>query len=120
MFLLVLSPSPVVHERRHVPPTAAGRSRSAGADTKACRRGRGQPASTTESLIPCLNLNLQGVGDGAAGPSCSSDHQKPSSISGTVEAATLQQEQEQQHQHQGQREEGVNMSLELTLSFAYM
>uniref|UniRef100_A0A804MZ38 Protein BZR1 homolog n=2 Tax=Zea mays TaxID=4577 RepID=A0A804MZ38_MAIZE len=60
----------------------------------------------------------QGVGDGAAGPSCSSDHQKPSSISGTVEAATLQQEQEQQHQ--GQREEGVNMSLELTLSFAYM
>jgi hypothetical protein len=91
----------------------------ASAETKACRRGGAYGPSTAESLIPCLNLNLQGVSDGAAGPSCSSDHQKPSSISGTVEAATLQQEQEQQ-QHQGQREEGVNMSLELTLSFAYM
>jgi hypothetical protein len=62
-----------------------------------------------------LNLNLQGVDDGAAGPSCSSDHQKSPSISGTTEAATLLLLQQQQ-----QREEEVKMSLELTLSFAYM
>jgi len=65
-----------------------------------------------------LNLNLQGVDDGAAGPSCSSDHQKTPSISGTTEAATLLLLQQQQQQHQ--REEAVEMSLELTLSFAYM
>ncbi|CAD6233039.1 unnamed protein product [Miscanthus lutarioriparius] len=58
----------------------------------------------------------QGVDDGAAGPSCSSDHQKSPSISGTTEAATLLLLQQQQHQ----REEAVEMSLELTLSFAYM
>jgi hypothetical protein len=62
-----------------------------------------------------MNLNLQGVDDGAAGPSCSSDHQKSPSISGTTEAATLLLLQQQQ-----QREEEVKMSLELTLSFAYM
>jgi hypothetical protein len=70
-----------------------------------------------------LNLNLQGVDDGAAGPSCSSDHQKSPSISGTTEAATLlllQQQQQVQQQQQQQREEEVKMSLELTLSFAYM
>ncbi|KAL6848082.1 hypothetical protein ACP4OV_022210 [Aristida adscensionis] len=50
--------------------------------------------------------------DGGAGPSCSSDHQKPSSYSGTAEAVTLQQQE--------QREEEVKLSLELTLSFTYM
>ncbi|RCV24919.1 hypothetical protein SETIT_5G124900v2 [Setaria italica] len=58
---------------------------------------------------------LQGVPDGAAGPSCSSDHQKPSSHSGATEAATLQQPEQQQ-----QLEEETKLSLELTLSFAYM
>lgn len=62
---------------------------------------------------------LQGVGDGAAGPSCSSDHQKPSSTIGTTEAATLQPQSHPQQQQQ-QREEEVEMSLELSLSFAYM
>ncbi|KAF8663122.1 hypothetical protein HU200_055722 [Digitaria exilis] len=60
---------------------------------------------------------LQGVVDGAAGPSCSSDHQKPSSHSGTTEAVTLQQPD---HQQQREEEEEAKMSLELTLSFAYM
>ena len=63
-----------------------------------------------------MNLNLQGVDSGAAGPSFSSDHQKSPSISGTTEAATLLLLQQQQQQ----REEEVKMSLELTLSFAYM
>ncbi|PUZ58310.1 hypothetical protein GQ55_5G499100 [Panicum hallii var. hallii] len=59
---------------------------------------------------------LQGVVDGAAGPSWSSDHhQKPSSHSGTTEAATLQQPEQRR-----QEEEEAKLSLELTLSFAYM
>ncbi|XP_062230299.1 protein BZR1 homolog 4-like [Phragmites australis] len=58
---------------------------------------------------------LQGL-DGAAGPSCSSDHRKPSSHTGTTDAVTLQQ----QEQEQQQREEEAKLSLELTLSFAYM
>ncbi|KAG0536281.1 hypothetical protein BDA96_03G049900 [Sorghum bicolor] len=70
----------------------------------------------------------QGVDDGAAGPSCSSDHQKSPSVSGTTEAATQQQQQQLlqqqeqllQQQQQQQQEEEVKMSLELTLSFAYM
>ncbi|CAO2161288.1 unnamed protein product [Urochloa humidicola] len=57
---------------------------------------------------------LQGVVDGEAGPTCSSDHQKPSSHSGTTEAATLQKPEQQQH------EEEAKLSLELTLSFTYM
>jgi len=57
---------------------------------------------------------LQGVVDGAAGPSCSSDHQKPSSHSGTTEAVTLQQPE------QRREEEEAKLSLELTISFAYM
>lgn len=71
-----------------------------------------------------MNLNLQGVDDGAAGPSCSSDLQKTPSISGTTAAATLlllqQQQQQLLEQQQRQREEAMEMSLELTLSFAYM
>lgn len=72
----------------------------------------------TMTLI-CVSLPfaLQGVIDGAAGPSCSSDHQKPSSNSGTTEAVTLQQPDQQQQQRE---EEEEKMSLELTLSFAYM
>ncbi|CAO2209673.1 unnamed protein product [Urochloa humidicola] len=62
---------------------------------------------------------LQGVVNGEAGPSCSSDeHQKPSSHSGTMEAAILQKPEQQQQQQQ--REEEAKLSLELTLSFAYM
>ena len=61
-----------------------------------------------------LSSPLQGVVDGAAGPSCSSDHQKPSSHSGTTEAVTLQQPE------QRREEEEAKLSLELTLSFAYM
>ncbi|KAJ1282328.1 hypothetical protein BS78_03G043300 [Paspalum vaginatum] len=59
---------------------------------------------------------LQGAGGCTAGPSCSSDHQKPSSHSGTTEAVTLQQPEQQQRR----QEEAVKLSLELTLSFAYM
>jgi len=55
------------------------------------------------------------VVDGAAGPSCSSDHQKPSSHSGTTEAVTLQQPEQRREE-----EEEAKLSLELTLSFAYM
>ncbi|CAL4958560.1 unnamed protein product [Urochloa decumbens] len=58
---------------------------------------------------------LQGVVDGEAGPSCSSDHQKPSSHSGTTEAAILQEPEQQQRE-----EDEAKLSLELTLSFAYM
>ncbi|KAG2595324.1 protein BZR1 homolog 3-like [Panicum virgatum] len=58
---------------------------------------------------------LQGVVDGAAGPRCSSDHQKPSSHSGTTEAVTLQQPEQRREE-----EEEAKLSLELTLSFAYM
>ncbi|XP_039811574.1 protein BZR1 homolog 3-like [Panicum virgatum] len=58
---------------------------------------------------------LQGVVDGAAGPSCSSDHQKPSSHSGTTEAVTLQQPEQRREE-----EEEAKLSLELTISFAYM
>ena len=61
-----------------------------------------------------LSSPLQGVVDGAAGPSCSSDHQKPSSHSGTTEAVTLQQPE------QRREEEEAKLSLELTISFAYM
>ncbi|XP_062199856.1 protein BZR1 homolog 3-like [Phragmites australis] len=60
------------------------------------------------------NVTILQPPDGAAGPSSSSGHQKPSSYSGTTEAVTLQQQQ-QQH-----REEEVKLSLELTLSFTYM
>ncbi|CAO2205394.1 unnamed protein product [Urochloa humidicola] len=63
---------------------------------------------------------LQGVVNGEAGPSCSSDeHQKPSSHShsGTTEAAILQKPEQQQQQRE---EEEAKLSLELTLSFAYM
>jgi len=62
-----------------------------------------------------LSSPLQGVVDGAAGPSCSSDHQKPSSHSGTTEAVTLQQPEQRREE-----EEEAKLSLELTLSFAYM
>lgn len=55
--------------------------------------------------------------DGAAGPSCSSDHQKPSSNSGATEAVTLQQPEQQQLEVE---EQEAKLSLELTLSFAYM
>jgi hypothetical protein len=73
-----------------------------------------------EHLAPliCMSLSsaLQGVFDGAAGPSWSSDHhQKPSSRSGTTEAATLQRPEQRR-----QEEEEAKLSLELTLSFAYM
>ena len=61
-----------------------------------------------------MSSPLQGVVDGAAGPSCSSDHQKPSSHSGTTEAVTLQQPE------QRREEEEAKLSLELTISFAYM
>ncbi|KAL6627324.1 hypothetical protein ACP70R_031050 [Stipagrostis hirtigluma subsp. patula] len=61
--------------------------------------------------------------DGAAGPSCSSDHQKPCSYSGTTEAATLHHHHHHHHhqqQQEEQREEEAKLSLELTLSFTYM
>ncbi|CAO2185893.1 unnamed protein product [Urochloa humidicola] len=59
---------------------------------------------------------LQGVVDGEAGPSCSSDHQKPSSHSGTTDQAAILQKPEQQQEE----EDEAKLSLELTLSFAYM
>ncbi|CAL4978187.1 unnamed protein product [Urochloa decumbens] len=59
---------------------------------------------------------LQGVVDGEAGPSFSSDRQKPSSNSGTTEAAILQEPEQQQREE----DEEAKLSLELTLSFAYM
>lgn len=67
-------------------------------------------------ICVALPFALQGVVNGAAEPSCSSDHQKPSSHSGTTETVTLQQPEQQQRLE----EEEEKMSLELTLSFAYM
>ncbi|KAK3164041.1 hypothetical protein QOZ80_1AG0011800 [Eleusine coracana subsp. coracana] len=61
------------------------------------------------------NVTRTQLPDGATDPSCSSDQHKPSSNSGTTEAAPLPQlEQEQQ----GEKE--ARLSLDLTLSFAYM
>ncbi|KAF8704803.1 hypothetical protein HU200_031040 [Digitaria exilis] len=75
------------------------------------------PASAADLHVFVIRI-VQGVVDGVAGPSCSSDHQKPSSHSGTTEAVTLQQPDHQQQQQREEEEE--KLSLELSLSLAYM